>query len=533
MTPRNGYSNNGKEQNGAVDGVKKKPQLPGPKVEPKSRPEEKPVEKGAKVVELFPGALKREPFQQEESEENPVEEPFPKKESAQEGGSGKDIRVVGLQFGEMIDSHARMVSCGEHGEVLETYILGFGKRPKGVKGGLRVVGSDSAIKDMEVTDIYQSLQELSRTLKSQGLPYSEGPYGEKDNLLKRLVLDVFRDIKPVATLKRGDLFAIFERVMDRIRPVAHPGLEAAFPRRFGRSKLNFHLIPNLTTRSDELPTAANILADKERVVKDDVTGGTKFGLMHPMEPYLLACAVLRRLGMWAFPARAIGEGEEPNALIAVLDMKQETPLHVFTLLRQLPDMGTLKIFTDKAMMGHVHGMRSFSRIKHMAAELVIQFLDGRPLSEGEMEHQFDRIAEDLFQYYKGYGGAGDLIDDALAFLRATNFQAETWIGMRAALSGPAFGNTPILRDLFLQGVGIEKEAHILPVDPEHADLLFSLDPDEQTKFVHLYPRLQPAAISAWTTAEVHARICVDNVYKRLRAKVEALEERSKPKNPSS
>lgn len=483
-----------------------KPKMPEPKVEPAQESPAPADVKPEKVVKLFPGGEKKP--EGGKAEHNGKDEP-----------EQEDPRIAVIQFGMMIDRSARRDACSIHGEKgREAYIIGFGKKPQGVKGGLRVVGGKSSSSaELEDDGMYRLLQDMAGVLRRGQLPYAEGPYADNGDALKGLAKDVLRDVDKA--MLGSDHYSVFDRIIDRLRPATAPELERAFPRDFGRSNLDFHLLTNLTTSSDELPTAGNILSDPERVLYNHVTGGKRFGLMHPMEPYVLACAVLRRIGMWAMPAKSIGPGGDADALIAVLDMKRHVPLDVFTLVRQLPDMGSMEVMTDKAVMGIVHGMRAFARIKHLSAQMVKDSIDGHPLSGEEVHNQLNRITDDLHTYCRMQGGPGEMIPDALSFLRTVAFQTETWIGFRALLPRLGIGSDERLPDPYLIQIGIEKMAPVVPINLDHMEHLLSPDGYQRAFFMHSYPALQPLAARAWMAAEDHSQTIAGFVDEKLAVRI--------------
>jgi len=411
--------------------------------------------------------------------------------------------VPRLYFGQTITADSRRSHCcGKEG-----HILGFGKKPGGARHHLYLVKEEGPAGALEGDVIFEQLQPAVAALTNHALKLEEGPYGDKDGLVDDLVSNVCRD------LDEDDMVEVIERVIDRVRPFVGPDAENAFPRIYGRSKYDFHLDIDLTTREDALPTAGNILADDERISLSEVTGAQNFVLIHPMEPLVIATSVLRQWGLPAYPARAVREGhkgnEEYSPLIAVVDLSKDIPLHTCTLIRSHPDMGSIDILSDVAVRGVIHGMRAIMRAKHLGAELVIQFLEGRPLSESEIKNQIKRIADDLIQCHTDWEGQNDFVTNALMFLHHDVMCAEAWINLRTTMDDLLLSEQQ--PDVFLANKGIVKIAPVVPINPEHTGLFFAMDGD----FLSIYPHLAEAAAQAWMMAAENAKTVTDAVQAQL------------------
>lgn len=318
------------------------------------------------------------------------------------------------------------------------------------------------------------------------------PYDDKNDALDRLAQRVLQDL--------GDAGpeGIIERIMDRVRPVDGTILETAFPRHHRFLDQEFTMdITRLT--SDELPYAGSLLEDDRRQYHDD-----RFAMVHPMEPYMLAVALLRQQGFEAYPGRVyMGEGEEDpiSPIIAIFDF-EGTELTTFRFLRAHPDIVHIDLMSDTAVMGALHAMRAIARANHLAAENVIRELEGHSLSQDEIKHQLDRIADDLLGYCVNWSEEGleknQLLLQSFDGIRSHIVQAEAWLRLRGILKGMPTGNSRA--DLFLSSRGVTKDAPEIAINPQHLGMF--LDMNEAV--LEHYPPLVSAVMDQWRRASATA-----------------------------
>jgi len=306
-----------------------------------------------------------------------------------------------VEMGHVKATEAPPCTDGEQGHV-PGYIWGLGKKPKGMAGGLSIVrdkpkdadhGEDSGDEML-----YKILVEASKDLKTHSLPVESGPYADKEGRVAEMAEAAF------AGAKEGDLFGLIERIID-MRPFMEPLSERANPRFF--KSYNFHYNESVET-PDELPVAGEILGQEARLAKEHVTGAGLFKLVHPMEPYILAVAALRRKGINAYPAQSIvpaGEDEEAaHPLIAILDLSKEVPLITFDMFRAHPATGAIDILSDVAVEGVTFAMLAEARVRHLVYDMIRLGEQGREMEPDEFGNQLNRISRMLFESVKRWDG---------------------------------------------------------------------------------------------------------------------------------
>ena len=417
-------------------------------------------------------------------------------------------RVPRMYFGRMIAANLKLSHCCCKGR---SDILGFGKRQG------HAVKEEGPAGAQERDAILKQLKPTVAALDSHSLELEEGPYQDKDGLVADLVSDICRD------LEGNDTVEIIERVIDRVRPFIDPYEEMSLPRKYGRSKYDFHINVNLTTSADTLvdalPVAGNILADEDRVSLNPITGSKKFDFTHPMEPFIMMVSVLRHRGIKAYPANAVDEGEEGSEMhspiIAIVDPSKEIPLHTCAIQGLHPDMGSIDFMSDVAAMGLIYGLRAFMRTKHLTVESVKRFLQGWSLTEDETQNQVRRIGDAIVQCHKYWGEYNDFVRDALWFLHHEIIQAEAWINLKTALSG--LQTNQKLPDPFLANRGIIEPAPMIPIDPEHLGMFFAM----AEGFPYMYPSFAEIIVHAWAAAAEHAERIVNVVQEYINLEIES------------
>ena len=373
---------------------------------------------------------------------------------------------------------------------LDEYLGGFGKKPQPDLLQL----TQECFYDED--GLRQQIKNTHLALLMNGISYDEGPYADHNKSLAALAKDVFRDSneQPLECL---------ERVLDRLRPIDGSPAETMLPRINKFGKYNFVYDPS-NLISDELPTAGAILSQGIRRVPDDPEN--RFMIVHPLEPYIVACALLRMKGIMAYPSRAYTGEQGDDAyvpLISAIYGESEQTLATFRLLRVHPDIEAIEIWSDEAVMGAIHSMRAVSRANHLAVENTKQFIEGRELSEDEIANQLARIAEDLFQCYEKFRLPHEvekpeqenfLIPQSFQAIFSHIFQSEAWKASYEQLRALPTGRSG--PDLFLASRGISKTSPLLPIKPEHFYMILNND---QALLEH-YSELRTLFVNAWAKA---------------------------------
>ena len=376
-----------------------------------------------------------------------------------------------------IEFSNRLVFPYGQGAVAE-YFAAFGAKPRPDRLGLPDECYHSE------PGLHSRIRGLSVSLLMDGLSHDEGPYADYGYAMQKLCNDVTRDTN-------GTIPDLLEKIIDRVRPDDGSPAERMLPRinRFGRHHLLFE--PRLAV-SDVLPAAGKIMADETR------NSDGRFVLIHPLEPYILACAVLRMSGVLAYPARAFSgdEGEDANApLIAIFPGDGDQSMATFRLIRSHPDIAELEIWSDTAVVGALHAMRAVTRANRLAADSVTESIEGKALDEHDFSARLEGIASDLVRCDELFRAEEDyLVPMTMQAIFAHLYQAEAWKNIREAFRLMPTGRMG--QDPFLSSRGISAAAPTIPLNDSHARML--MECDEQV-LVH-YPPLRELITGAWADA---------------------------------
>jgi hypothetical protein len=317
----------------------------------------------------------------------------------------KNTTVQRITFGKVVTPP--LTDCGGQG-----YLLGLGKRPKGLEGThvpsqLSVVGES---KGMKIDRVYSQLSKAEQVLKSHALPLEEGPYADKEGVVEDLVKDLSDGVKT--------RMEFIERMIEVLRPFKDTESEMELPRFHDSDNYFFAYNHDFADIPDVLTTAGEILTQENRQLYSDSFGRELTVVCHPLEHYLLAVSALRRKKINAYPALAVmphegGEGFFP--LIAIVKLSEKIPLQTFALTRFHPSMSAVDIISDVAMKGATYAMLAETRAKHLIVEIVEQSKLGKTLSEDEVENQLERIGDMLFECHKAWPGS-HIAGDALVLM---------------------------------------------------------------------------------------------------------------------
>ncbi len=279
------------------------------------------------------------------------------------------------------------------------YVWGLGQKPKGVAGGLKLVGGKKESHKEEESPafddrfIWDQLVPAAKELKRHSVPLEEGPYADKNGIVAELADMLLKNVateakKHMPASKDGPMLMTFEHIID-LRPDMGDGSPRAFPSLFDYDE--GFLTP------DRLPSAGEILSQR-RQETNSVTGAPQTHFVHPMEQYILAVSILRRRGFDAYPAQAVmpfQNGELAHPLIVVVDMAKGNLLTTLDMSREHPRMGAVDILSDVAVIGAMHAMLAEARVRHLNTLIVQLSMEGKSLDMGSLQNQLERIARSL------------------------------------------------------------------------------------------------------------------------------------------
>ncbi len=287
-------------------------------------------------------------------------------------------------------------------------IVGWGKRPAGSKGGLRLVSSVESTQDSR---FYSEVIAAEGQLRKHALPIEDGPFADKDGEVERLAKEISKGAEGPMDL--------MDRAIDVFRPFTSVGAEMGVPRVHQSPSVQFMLNQEYSRVPDKLPRAGEILSQKaERTTTEKTTGAEMFLLSHYSEAFVLAAAALRMCGVNAHPSLAAvphQDGEMYSNIITVVHLDKEAPITTFGLVRPHPPMGAIDILSDTAVMGLLHVLQAETRIKHLTTKMAELSKVGEVLNEDQIAVELKRIAEMLFECHLAWNGS-HFISDALSYL---------------------------------------------------------------------------------------------------------------------
>ena len=221
-------------------------------------------------------------------------------------------------------------------------------------------------------DVRKECKEVRKKLKECSFPLEEGPYADKDLSVATLATS----IRELAEKEETGTEALIDKVIDII------GLGKGLP----------IVVDNYLHReSDDIVTAGLILTEKERRKKNESDGSEELALDIYLEKQILAAAVLRRMGLEAYPAFSVLSGDGENELtiqiIAVLEAEKDAPLITFHLgVKEHPPIGAVDLMSDEEVVGANYASLAGNMIKRLARRMVETVTDEqRMLSEEERE----------------------------------------------------------------------------------------------------------------------------------------------------
>ncbi len=287
------------------------------------------------------------------------------------------------------------------------YILGFGQRKKGAQmGHLRLAGE-------RADPLYEQIASAKQALDSNRL----------DNNAYSLDDPKVADMGKSLAQKNKQYAEYLEIVLDVFRPFVTPELEAQMPRLYSSTDYKFHFNPEVAAANEDLASAGVILSDDRSIV----LGNMEMQLCtHLIEPYILAVSALRSNGFDAYPASANlfhpEHGKMTSPVITIIDMETDSPLTVFSLMRDLPPFSELEIMSDVAVDGVLHAALAENKAKKLAIDIVERNKSGGVIPRHEIEVRIESIAKQLFFTHSAWPGT-KFVSDALTTLVHNTMEA--------------------------------------------------------------------------------------------------------------
>lgn len=267
-----------------------------------------------------------------------------------------------------------------------------------------------------------------RELKKHDLELEKGPYADVNGAVAGLVSDI----------------GVFASGGDKEKLIRCTG-DALTPGK-GIGSRRFVYNEDVILMADEPVSAGAILEGAARLCMNEDDPGSPFTILNnPMEPYILATSVLRRLDLDAYPALVPRPDSSYLPVLAVLAPDDPVPLHILSITShsQFTPQSVLLI-GDTAMNGVGHAMLARKKAGHLALEVVEGTLER--VRDGEM-HPLPSVAPQLREISRLLAACRDawpgcpFLEDSIAFLNRRLTEAFSFAGTRA-VSRSGSGSLP-------------------------------------------------------------------------------------------
>jgi hypothetical protein len=286
-------------------------------------------------------------------------------------------------------------------------------------------------------DIIKQIRRAATEVELFPLPLDQGPYADVDGGVERLALRIKTSLGQRSSIT-GE---ILRRTSDVLCPYVTGEAEAIME---GPRQLILpysFLLDDTYPVSDALPRAGRILADQSRYLDYE---GSRYRLFCSlMEPAILAAAVLRNLGLTAYPSLAVLGQEKPeNTYAGVISVftNDDVPLRTFSVFNSHPPMDSLIVLGDQAATGVLHSIVAEIRSMRLCIQMS-KYCSGEitSLPDEETNSRLKGIANALFECHKLWPGS-PFLKQAISKLGVRVYAIEQQFNEEQAdLSVPRFG----------------------------------------------------------------------------------------------
>lgn len=293
--------------------------------------------------------------------------------------------------------------------------LEFGSRIAAREGGLQGVNAPTS-----GAGVRRQVRTAAAELRKHDVELERGPYADVNGAVAGLVSDIGAQAPGAG--KAG----LLKCTGDALTPGGGIG---------GR---RFIYDEGAVLGADEPVSAGAILEGAARLCMDEKVPDSPFTIFNnPMEPYILAASVLRRLDLDAYPALAPGscEGTAYFPLLAVLAPEDDVPLHLLSITPHGRfTLDSLLLIGDSAMNGVGQAMQARNKASHLALEVVESVLERT--RDGDI-HPLPSVTPRIAEISSLLAGCRDawpgspFLEDSLAFLGMQLASAFNFAGAEA------------------------------------------------------------------------------------------------------
>jgi hypothetical protein len=330
--------------------------------------------------------------------------------------------------------------CDKHAaEEKGWYILGIGRAPKasatfapvgqplaegalGDRGYYEVTSADPKLRRYTLPIQQGSFAGREEELRAENPELhtflsDESPYTDREEAVLKLTNEISRGTNTTRD--------VIDRLIDILRPFQTMEMERVEPRLHTSENYLFGYAPDEGIIPDDMMSAGMILTEEKRRIYDPDFKMERIVFTSIMDSFMLAVAVLRKLGLNAYPALAVIPDRDPDKhpseqqtiyspIVALVELSKDVPLKTFALARNHPGMASVDILSDVAMKAVTWAMLAELRIKHLTIEMAKQSKEGRMLPEEEVGNQIKRIGDALFECHVRWPGSY-MINDTIAY----------------------------------------------------------------------------------------------------------------------
>lgn len=259
-------------------------------------------------------------------------------------------------------------------------------------------------------------EQLPRAFRELELLYSlnpeKGPYADRSGIVESIA-------SHVGNGPGGNgLLALIQRTSEIFRPLGEYELREGMHRKFGFGDYAFVVREDFRLAHHVPATAGDILTQEERVVLNVSPAIPRaIALVNPFESYMLATAVLKKLGVSAYPAMAVRIKNDVALsahLVSCINLESGKPLTTFPLLGAHPPMNYLMLLGDFALMSFIHAFAAQSAIIQLAQDVRKASKKGIAPDPGT---RLEEVAGLLFRSYQ-YWPTTLSIEENIRFLAA-------------------------------------------------------------------------------------------------------------------
>ena len=280
----------------------------------------------------------------------------------------------------------------------------------------------------------------------------------------------------------------------------------------------------------QLPTAANILTDSNRLSTNPMFNSQELTITGPYEFAVLAAAVLNHVGISAtvglltVDSKIIKGAQDQVPVVVYYDEKAQT-YNTFTMFPRHPDVYGFSLPSETALTGYAYGMNALMRTRGLAIEMIRAYHRNSEVDNATRSEVLRTTADDLEQCYDMWGGPSVAFRQGLLGVAQAVAFAQSWINLNQVLSQCM---VPLMQAeldpaLYRMGLTTQDVNPAVPLYITHAPsiALFFQDP---VAFIQAFiagspPHFAPQLRSALDAASALGEKCAKSVEGMIASKI--------------